>query len=468
VASQSYWPRWLRKPELNLTQAQARYGYFDTSFEVLRQLLSISHQTPCDDLCEYLKQQTNIPASVSVTPVEFNLTPQLKPASGTLPNIFIIVADSLRQDYVSAYNQRVDFTPNLGKFAEDSVVMRNAFTRYGGTTLAEPSIWTGSMLLHKHYIEPFYPLNSLEKMIRADGYHAYVSVDTVLRVLLSPQPDLVKLDEGLTNWSDLDLCSTAQELEQKLDARGDRSAPIFFFSQPQNVHGVAIGRHYRLRPPHRDYSPFATPYASEIERMDGCFGELISFLKKRQLYENSIIVFTADHGETLGEVGHHMHAFGMHPEILRVPLIIHLPPAMRRQYMTDTEQIAFSIDITPTIYYLLGHRPVANSEEAGKPLFASSASELAAYRRSDYLVASSYGPIYGILSDDARGFFVADELDGIYQYFDLSNDPVGLKNIITPELQAHYQPIMRRKVEHIAEANHFTYHAPTLLDWALR
>ena len=468
IASQTYWPRLLRKPQLNLTEAQARYAYFDTSFEVVRQLLSIPHDIPCDDLCEFLKQQTNIPASVMVSPVEFKLVPQFKPATGALPNIFIIVADSLRQDYVSAYNPRIDFTPNLGRFAQESVVMRHAFTRYGGTTLAEPSIWTGSMLLHKHYVEPFYPLNSLEKMIHADGYQNYVSVDTVLRVLLSPQSPVVKLDDGLSNWSDLDLCNTTQELESKLDSRTDHRRPIFFFSQPQNVHGVAIGRHYKLRPPRRDYSPFPAAYASEIERLDGCFGRFISYLKQRQLYDNSIIVFTADHGESLGEVGHHMHAFGMHPEILRIPLIIHLPAAMRRQYVTDTEQVAFSIDITPTLYYLLGHSPIANSEEAGKPLFARSAAELASYRRNDYLVASSYGPIYGILADDAKGFFVADELDGIYQYFDLSRDPVGMKNIITPELQARYQPIMRQKVQHIADVNHFQYHAPTLLDWALR
>src|SRR5207302_1217943 len=84
IASQTYWPRLLRKPQLNLSEAQARYAYFDTSFEVVRQLLSIPHDIPCDDLCEFLKQQTNIPASVMVSPVEFKLAPQFKPATGAL------------------------------------------------------------------------------------------------------------------------------------------------------------------------------------------------------------------------------------------------------------------------------------------------------------------------------------------------------------------------------------------------
>ena len=56
----------------------------------------------------------------------------------------------------------MNFTPNIEKFARESLVMRNAFTRHGGTMLAEPSIWTGTLHLHNQYIEPFYPMNSLQ------------------------------------------------------------------------------------------------------------------------------------------------------------------------------------------------------------------------------------------------------------------------------------------------------------------
>ncbi len=94
--------------------------------------------------------------------------------------------DSLRQDYVGAYNSKVDFTPNLDAFASDSVVIHNVYTQYAGTSLSEPAIWAGAMLLHAHYLQPFTRVNSLEKLATADGYQMVVSDDEILRQLLSP------------------------------------------------------------------------------------------------------------------------------------------------------------------------------------------------------------------------------------------------------------------------------------------
>ena len=99
-------------------------------------------------------------ASVRVDPVDINLVSGLKRTTSRRPNIFIFVVDSLRQDYLSPYNKNVTFTPQIDSFAHESVVMANAFTPYGGTVLAQPSIWTGTMQIHKQYVEPFYPMNA--------------------------------------------------------------------------------------------------------------------------------------------------------------------------------------------------------------------------------------------------------------------------------------------------------------------
>src|SRR5258707_172752 len=88
----------------------------------------------------------------------------LQPARGPLPDIFIIVIDSLRPDYLGAYNPQADFTPRLDAFARDSVVMRNAYTQYAGTSLSEPALWAGALLLHAHYLRPFENVNSLRTL----------------------------------------------------------------------------------------------------------------------------------------------------------------------------------------------------------------------------------------------------------------------------------------------------------------
>ena len=83
-------------------------------------------------------------------------------------------------------------------------------------------------------------------------------------------------------------------------------------------------------PPGESYPGFHGPYAARVRQIDACFGELVDTLKRLHLYDNSIIVLTSDHGDSLGEGQRWGHGFTAFPEVLRIPLIIHLPPALRR------------------------------------------------------------------------------------------------------------------------------------------
>ena len=456
------------KSHIALRMILGRHAFVDPSFQVIAQVLAVGHTAPCDALCEFLNQQTNIPASMEVKAMDIGLVQELKPTPTPKPNIFIFVIDSLRQDYVSAYNPAVDFTPELGKFADDSVVMRNAFTRYAGTTLSEPSIWTGSMLLHKHFVQPFHPLNNLEKMLDVDGYRRFVTVDTTLRVLLRPSQNTVPLDENLKTWTDTDLCTTVQDFESKLEVQRNRTQPVFLYTQSQNIHIISISNHAARIHPQRSYGDFNALIATELQRFDGCFGGFVRYLKARGLYDDSVIVVTADHGEALNESGHRRHALAIHPEILRIPLIIHLPQKLRSNLYYDTSKVAFTIDVTPSLFYLLGHRPILNVPELGRPLFTNSKAEHDSYLRDDYLVVSSYGPVYGLLAQNGQRLFVDNEVEGTRQYFDLETDPWGKNNLITTELAAGNGNILRQRVQAIADEYHFQYRRPTLLDWALR
>src|SRR5581483_6266096 len=91
----------------------------------------------------FLRHNTNLAPEAPAAPADTSLVADLKPSPGPKPNIFLFVIDSLRQDYLSPYEPSATFTPEIGNFARDSVVMRNAFTRYAGTALSEPAIWVG-------------------------------------------------------------------------------------------------------------------------------------------------------------------------------------------------------------------------------------------------------------------------------------------------------------------------------------
>jgi membrane-anchored protein YejM (alkaline phosphatase superfamily) len=65
------------------------------------------------------------------------------------------------------------------------------------------------------------------------------------------------------------------------------------------------------------YGAFYAPYASRLRRIDTCCGEFIADLKARGLFDRSIVILTADHGDSLGEQGRMGHAYTIFPEILQ-------------------------------------------------------------------------------------------------------------------------------------------------------
>lgn len=416
------------------------YAGADISFKTAYAVLSEPFDKASNpEFYEFLKQNTNLTRKDVVHPVPVRVVPDLAPTPGVKPNIFIFVIDSLRRDYVSPYNPAVDYTPQIDRFASDSIVLKNAYTRYGGTALSEPAIWTGAMQLHKQYIEPYYPMNTLQKLLETDGYQSYISVDPILQVILHPSSSITKLDRD-KSWSDLDFIPTLQELEAKIDARSDRKKPIFAYTQPQNVHTLTLERS-RMKGGRKEVSIF------ELRRMDAAFGEFVGFLQQRSLYENSIIIVTSDHGDAYGEFGRWGHSDFLFPQVIRIPLIIHLPASMRGQLVWDAQQVAFTTDITPSLYYLLGHRPTVNSELFGRPLFTQTAQEASPYLRSHYLIVSSYAPVYAMLGGNGQSLFIADAVHSKSYDYNLADDPEGTRSHVTSRVRQENEALIRHDVE---------------------
>ena len=451
--------RW-SSPESPWQEAISTHSTYDASYTTVRDFMATATSVPCDESCRYFHEQTNIPPSMPPAAPELALVDHLQPATEPRPNIFIFVVDSLRQDYVTPYNSAVDHTPQIALFSRDSLVFRNAFTRYAGTTLSEPSIWAGAMLLHSHFVQPFSRVNNLERLVAVDGYQPFVTVDTTLRILLGPNQDLVRLDENVSNWTDTDLCSTVTDAEAKISGRRDTARPIFLYTQPQNVHLLTVQkRHPELLVHTRE--ALARVYAQDLHRLDACFGSFISFLKRAGLYKNSVIVITADHGE----LGHDAHTSSVEPDIMRVPLIIHLPENLQKRLVYDTSKLAFTTDITPTLYYLLGHRPIRNDEVLGRPLITATVAEAAQYDRDSYLLGSSYSPNYGIIRENGRMFYAFDDARHSEALYDLASDFDGDKNLVTSAVATREKQAIRAHLARIAAEYGFEYKRTTLLSW---
>lgn len=317
-----------------------------------------------------------------------------------IPNVFMIVIDSLRRDYVSAYNPAVTFTPSLDAFARDSDVFTNAFTPHGGTWLAAPALWSGrpvtrgwaTILPQSNLIETIVRDGRFDFVISDHNVEPRLRADTARTFLHRPVPTV-----------QADLCQMLPTLQAHVLSRSS-TAPVFAYLQPMNIHILNT----RVGGGERDYPGFYAPYAARLDRLDGCLGTFMQFLKEQHLYDQSLIVITSDHGDLLGEHDAWGHQAFMDPEVVRVPLMIHLPASMKASAASDPARLALLTDLAPTLAWLLGSKSLDNRPPNGASLYAEPGSELPSREHDSFLLLSSYGPTYALLSEGGRSLYVAE------------------------------------------------------------
>jgi hypothetical protein len=398
----------------------------------------------------FLRANSMITAPIAAP--KFNIGSLSTPAK-VRPDIYIIVADSLRRDFVAPYSADAN-TPAIAAFARDSVVFANAFTRFAGTALSEPGIWTGTALIEHQYPAPFAEMDALEKLTTADGYVRLLARDPVLDTLLQRRADDRPIGAGLKYWTDLTAeCALGQIASELQSIREEQ--PIFAYVQPQDVHGVTLSLR-RSRDAQFKKAPYLQQYRTGVSDIDRAFGQFIIELKRAGRYDNSVIILTSDHGDGVGDFGRWGHSESVLPDVVRVPLIVHLPAAMRAMN-ADTESVAMLTDIAPTLYYLLGHRPVMRHPLVGSPLFTETEAEQQQYVRDYEVIGNSYGPRFAVIDREAKTMFVADAVRGREAFFELEHDPHALRNIISVEEQQRGE---RRIRDHLDEVNRLYGYSP--------
>jgi Sulfatase len=446
--------RWIDDPWLHHGAALDRYATADTSFRLLYEWM-IDHPGADPQFASFLQTNTNIPHwAVPASVPDIALASADRPQAVRPPHVFWFVIDSLRRDYVSAYNPRVTFTPNLGSFARDSLVFTNAFTRYGGTSMAVPSMWAGGLLLHSAYHPPFHPVNALEKLIDAGGYQPLLTLDHIMAPLLTRSTALIEVNRGLETMK-FDMCNTVSDLELNAERARLGPRPLFSYALIETLHISLVFN--RPVPPGQSYAGFYGPVAAEARRLDGCFGRFIEYLKRSGLYEDSVVVVTADHGDALGDNGAWGHGVRMAPEVMRVPLIVHVPARLRPHVVADLGAVALSTDIAPTLYELAGFEARNAGPLFGTPVIATSEARLDRdRRRRPFLLAASYAATYGMLRNNGRLMYVADVVNGREYQFDMAEGLLGRQVDVTDDDRRLNRQLIREQVTQLDDFYHYT------------
>ncbi len=141
--------------------------------------------------------------------------------------------------------------------------------------------------------------------------------------------------------------------------------------------------------------------------------------------DDTIVVVTADHGESMAEHGFEFrHGRELWESLVRVPLLIHVPGVERHRVPVKRSVV----DLVPTLLDLLGVRQPAPGELSGRSLM----SDLAArpgqeYEERDVYFDMPEGPYNhlrrGVITGDTPGMKLIDLGHRQYRLFDLARDP---------------------------------------------
>lgn len=290
------------------------------------------------------------------------------------PNVLIITVDTLRADRLGVYGNKDGLTPSIDALAKDGVVFDHAVAQVPLTLPSHAAVFTGTYPFHNG-VEDFtgQPLSgkfrTLAESFKANGYATGAVVSSfVLDRSWGLARGFDSYDDAFSGQQfvekDLGLVERRADASVDhaiswLDANADKS---FFFW-------------LHLYDPHSPYdppAPFAAkfkkaPYDGEVAYSDSQLGRLFAWLKQppHDVYDNTVVVFLSDHGESLGEHGEKEHGFFIYNSTVRVPLII--KPAQNEKIAPGRTIAAAveSIQVGPTVLQIAGlHDPIETQFDA--------------------------------------------------------------------------------------------------------
>ncbi|WP_248926136.1 sulfatase [Paenibacillus hamazuiensis] len=308
------------------------------------------------------------------------------------PNLIVFGIDSLRRDRMSAYGYGRLTTPHLDKLAREGVLFEQHFSPSIPTTPAYASMLTGQdifgtdvvALRHKGPIGNH--VRTLAEVLRENGYNT-----TCVGFTGNPS------SRGFDKYLDYEAwmpdeegrCPKAENLNDvtipELNRLAGEDKPFFLFLRHMDPHSPYLppkpferlfyGKDERdpsnrSMDPVYGFKPFAdflkswipegvtdqeyvcAQYDGAVAYMDACIQNLMEHVSSLGLDEDTLVVITSDHGETLYEHDCYFDHHGLYDCTLVVPLIIKFPgkvPAGKR-----VADITLISDIMPTILDLMG------------------------------------------------------------------------------------------------------------------
>ena len=411
------------------------------------------------------------------------------PQTAERPNVLFILVDTLRADHVGPYGERA--TPSTRRLAEEGLRFEDAITVIPKTTQSVSAFYTGRYPVHTGMRMLKDTLSEEEQTLAESfsdgGYRTagFVHNGWVMRGRGLEQgfDQFWSFFEIERAWGPLRLTSLVTVLDfltghrirkfdgntdatvitdvalDWLDRNANRGDPFFLYLhyfdphwpyRPPGEDGEVMvnqirdlrwsrGQMYFENPlPDEENAKAMELYGAEVDYNLDVVGRLLDFLDERGLTDNTIVVFTSDHGHHLGDHDYWFH----HGEFLyepglKIPLLMRYPGEIDEG---SIESAQFrSLDLAPTLLELAG-LPIPEGMDGISLEEIRAEGAPPAYLETDISyfkfnkrrkIKGTVGNVRGVRHGRWKLHYTPRNKKGLWELYDLESDPDETLNLIT-------------------------------------
>ncbi|MEK9726715.1 MAG: LTA synthase family protein [Candidatus Margulisiibacteriota bacterium] len=322
----------------------------------------------------YFYYRNQMALNIQVPPNEFPLAHDFKSSfqpkfNGDYPHIFLIIVESLNADIIHKTSaDGLELTPFLNQLSKTSVTVSPFYGNSIQTAKGHFALFFSTIpaLSGKTFVKhPDLKIKSIASILGEHGYqstvfaahknknfdntgpfltsHGYNSYETV-------EPYLTKADQkGRLRWGVKDELFFKRFFNY-FDQQDTTHAPQFFTLLTIANHFPFDSMNANDRLIYQNPESIQDHYANSIRLVDNGIKQFYEELKKRGLYEHSLVIVTGDHAFPLGAHGNYHLEAGYHEDSFRIPFFMTWPNRLIPKAMISP---ASQMDIAPTILDVL-------------------------------------------------------------------------------------------------------------------
>jgi arylsulfatase len=333
---------------------------------------------------------------IEINTKQSTLLPENNLSINNPPNIIIISIDALRADHLSCYGYKHIKTKNIDKIAEDGFLFRNAYSTTSWTLASMMSMLTGKYpSVHqctnyvkskpesiititqvlKSYGYQTYGINTSEMLNYrygfSSGFDRYIEYREISWLYLFKETRIYKFLNKILSQDPHKYSTMWATKEIKKFLNKKHNSPFFLWTHYLDPHapytppkkyipdGIESAKEsydfmktkmnfpLEIQYSKENRSSLINLYDGEILYIDDKIGEIMQLLKNKNLYDNSFILLTSDHGEEFLEHNGWRHGRTLYNEVVNIPFIVKLPIEYNQEKMPHTINKPISLSSLP-------------------------------------------------------------------------------------------------------------------------